>query len=393
MNKILLVEPPYKTKHLPLALQKIATYHLNKKDEVKFFKGNMPIFNKDMGIFFIPDIIYITSMFTYQGKQTVKTVNHYKKLFPDLDIKIGGIFPTLMPEYLEEKTGIKPHIGLWPEIDKCLPNFDLFKNENYKHENGIVFTSRGCIRKCEFCAVQKLEPKSFIQENWREQIENVIKNNCKKIFIQDNNFTATPWKHQIAVINYIAKNFPKTIIDFNQGLDCRIFKEKHAKLYSKINIQPIRFAFDGMQEDGYYQKAVKLCYKYEVIKKQEIMIYALYNFNDSPEDFWYRIKEIILSKAKVFPMKYSPINSLSKKYIDKNWTEKMLKNFGNKMRRLSPRAGPMISFNYENKLDEIIGKTPEEFVLMLNNDSLCDSPSIYEKKQKRKQANLQPFKI
>lgn len=393
MSKILLVEPPYKTKHLPLALQKIATYHLNKKDEVSFFKGNLPIFNKEMGIFPVPDIVYITSMFTYQGKQTVKTINHYKKLFPDSEIKVGGVFPTLMPEYLEEKTGIKPHIGLWPEIDNELANFDLFKKENYKHENGIVFTSRGCIRKCGFCAVRKLEPIFFVQENWREQIANVVKNGCKKVYIQDNNFTATPWSHQIAVINFIAKNFPKIIIDFNQGLDCRIFKEKHAKLYSKINIQPIRFAFDGMQEDGYYQKAVELCYKYNIIKKHEIMIYTLYNFNDSPEDFWYRIKEIILSNAKVFPMKYSPLDSLNRECIGKKWTKKMLKNFGNKLRKLSPRAGPMISFDYKHIIDEIIGKTPEEFVSILNNDDLCNSPGIYERKEKRKQAKLQPFKL
>lgn len=391
MSRILLIEPPYKTKRLPFALQKIASYHLEKKDEVKFFKGNMPLFNRNFGGFFVPDIIYISSMFTYQGKITVKTINHYKKLFPDSDIKVGGIFPTLMPEYVEEKTGIKPHIGLWPEIDDCLSNFDLFKNEQYDHKNGgLVFTSRGCIRKCEFCAVNKLEPKFFVQKNWKQQINNVIENNCEKIIIQDNNFTATPWKHQIKVINYIAKNFSKISIDFNQGLDCRIFKEKHAKLYSKINIYPIRFAFDGMHEDGYYQRAVELCHKYKISKK--IITYTLYNFNDSPEDLWYRIKEIILSNADAFLMKYAPIYSLNKKYVGKHWSEKTLRNFTNKIRKLSSARVIIPSHNTEQIFNEF-GKTANEFISILNDNNLCENTGQWWKNQKIKQAKLQSFKL
>jgi len=35
-QNILLVEPPYKAAHLPLGLQKIAAYHLNRGDDVDF---------------------------------------------------------------------------------------------------------------------------------------------------------------------------------------------------------------------------------------------------------------------------------------------------------------------------------------------------------------------
>jgi hypothetical protein len=39
-RKILLIEPNYKNKYPPIGLMKIATYHRNLGDDVKFFKGD-----------------------------------------------------------------------------------------------------------------------------------------------------------------------------------------------------------------------------------------------------------------------------------------------------------------------------------------------------------------
>lgn len=60
--EILLVEPQkskkYHTPYPPLGLLKLASYHKQKKDMVKFVQG----FSEDG---FEPDTIYITSLFTY----------------------------------------------------------------------------------------------------------------------------------------------------------------------------------------------------------------------------------------------------------------------------------------------------------------------------------------
>ena len=40
-RKILLIEPNYKNKYPPIGLMKIATYHRNLGDDVKFFKGDL----------------------------------------------------------------------------------------------------------------------------------------------------------------------------------------------------------------------------------------------------------------------------------------------------------------------------------------------------------------
>jgi hypothetical protein len=58
----------------------------------------------------------------------------------------------------------------------------------------------------------------------------------------------------------------------------------------------------------------------------------LYNFTDSPDDFWRRIVETQNIVCKVgrpivlFPQRYDPLNSLKKhQYIGPKWTDEMLR--------------------------------------------------------------------
>ena len=57
----------------------------------------------------------------------------------------------------------------------------------------------------------------------------------------------------------------------------------------------------------------------------------LYNFTDSPNDFWKRVVKIdqIVNRVgrtiTLYPQRYEPLNSLEKKsYIGPKWTEEML---------------------------------------------------------------------
>ena len=142
MKKILLVEPAYKTKFAPLGLMRISSYHKSEGDVVSFIKG-------EQKLDFTPDKIYITSLFTYRYKETLKSVRFYKKQFPKAEIIIGGVLATLMPD-LFRKEGIKVHIGLLKEVETYPPDYDLIEDIDYS----LTFTSRGCKNKCGFCVPQ-----------------------------------------------------------------------------------------------------------------------------------------------------------------------------------------------------------------------------------------------
>jgi len=116
MTKILLVEPefpiPPKSKNhahfLPVGLLKIGSYHKQLGDTVQLVRGNLP----KNEILFTPDVIMVTSLFTYWSKYVTDTVKHYRRLFPSAYIMVGGIFASLMPDKCKEIIIVKDQFGL-----------------------------------------------------------------------------------------------------------------------------------------------------------------------------------------------------------------------------------------------------------------------------------------
>jgi hypothetical protein len=363
---ILLVQPEYKfgglNRNYSFGLQKIATYYLNNGHKVDFVDTNEKLTKKSSTFNDRRyDEILISSIFTFYGREVINTIKLAQKFYPYADIKVGGIFASLMPNYIKEQTGISPHVGLWKEVDDCVANFDLFPKVN----RGMCFTTRGCVRKCEFCFVKELEPNFYIMDNWKEQIEHISKYR-KELVVQDNNIISTPFKHQKELVAYL-KNFNFSYIDFNGGFDCRIFKEKHMKLYSQLNLPFVRFAFDGEQEEGYCQRAIELAKKYMGEDPNKIRIYVLYNFKDKLEYFYYRLNEIWKYGGIVFPMKFSPLG-LDNYYIGEHYNNEMLVNIGNLVARCSAGKGmlyPRVSIKERfgdgdfEKFKELLAKEPK----------------------------------
>jgi len=326
MKNILLVEPAYNNPYPSLGLMKISTWHKKKGDDVMLIKDNshnsaLDLFERNEKCYKKLkkhyDIIYITSLFTYQAQYVIESIEYYKNKFPKARIRVGGIMATLMPEYIKEKTGIKPHIGLLRGAENCPPDYSWYPNLPYS----ISFTTRGCPRNCSFCAVRKHEPEFKVKENWQEDID-ITK---RGIIFWDNNWLASPnFENDIKILMKFRK-IGITHIDFNQGLDCRLLDEDKVKLLSQIKIDPLRLAFDNHSEDGYIQKVIQLAHKYEF---KDIRIYVLYNSeynNDTPEYFYYRINEVNKLGALAYPMRYRPINSTNGQYISDKWDKKLLR--------------------------------------------------------------------
>lgn len=147
---------------------------------------------------FAPDEVWITSIMTYWWESTVDVVVLCKEIFPSARIRIGGIYPTLASEHLQDK--LADHglpfgkllgceldltderdlivIGEMPEASWQDLDFDLYyephiPNSRYYHgpkssEQGygtaitdrsnyappyaILTTTRGCPFDCAYCA-------------------------------------------------------------------------------------------------------------------------------------------------------------------------------------------------------------------------------------------------
>lgn len=366
---ILLVEPDYKRRCVPLGLMKISTYHKNLGDTIEYVRGTPLVMD---GMYNGKKIskIYITSLFTWQADIVAETANYYQKMFPDAEVSIGGICATVLDELIKKKTGIAPHKGVIPEVEKCKPDYSLFPDINYS----IGYTTRGCPNRCGFCLVPKLEPEFVELSDWYKML-NLSKD---KIIFWDNNFLAASKEHFTSVMMRLVKY--KKLVDFNQGLDARIFNEYHAKFFSKIRIHPLRFAFDGKQEDGYIQNAINLARDYNI---NDISVYVLFNFIDTPADFYYRLKELNKLSVNIFPMKYAPPTYDGRTHIGKHWSDESLRGFRNLMGNFI--AGMVGQGCKPDRFNEVFGNNEDEFTrrllgekVIVQNDSNTGQKSMFD---------------
>lgn len=153
------------------------------------------------------DRIYITTLFTFYWELTVKTINEAKVLVKNLDdIKVGGVLATVLSNDLEKETGIKPHKGLLDKpgifdnnniiIDELPLDYSILDEIDYKYPERNAYygyVTRGCIRKCSFCAVWKIEPKFNPYISLKDKI-NTIKEKYgdqRNLLLLDNNVLAS----------------------------------------------------------------------------------------------------------------------------------------------------------------------------------------------------------
>lgn len=225
------------------------------------------------------DIICITTLFTFYWKITIETINFAKLLCKDIcNVKVGGIAASLLPDKIEEETGIKPIISVLNKpgmlgddndliVDTLPLDYSILHEIEYEYPASNAFygyMTRGCVNKCSFCAVPKLEPEyiGYIPINEAIKDTMVMYGDKKDLLLLDNNILAS-------------KNFNQIIDDiksigFYRG--SKSIEENQYELAMK-NLQL------GINDKGYIRYIVKLyhillkSYKTEVIQTVYNMLY------------------------------------------------------------------------------------------------------------------------
>ena len=406
MEDILLIEPNYANKYPPLGLMKISTYHKRLGDCVVFAKGKLPdeLAGKRW------DRVYVTTLFTFKWEETKKSIEYALTVVKNQHkVFVGGIMATLMPELFIETfptiTLVKGllnrdgTLGLQNEkcIDRLTPDYDILDDIEYKYPTTdayFLYMTRGCGMKCQFCAVQTLEPEYIPYISIKEQIAEVDRlfGAKRNLLLMDNNVLRSN-KFDCIVDELIDLGFGKSCtypnprtgkplkryIDFNQGLDAKLLTEHKAKRLGELAISPARIAFDHIEDEEQYKRALELCAKNGI---KHLSNYILYNGEDftgkgqhyhadTPQDLFNRMKismdfcdelnDKYGSDGKVhifsFPMKYIPLNATDRSFIGTHWNKKYLRAV---QRMLIPTQGKGVSTR--SFFEKVFGTTAEEFV-------------------------------
>ena len=213
------------------------------------------------------DKICVTTLFTFYWGETVDTINYAKKFLTESGkILVGGIAASIMPNKIYEDTAVNPIVGLLNKpgildsnskviIDELPLDYSILEEIEYKYpacNAYFAYTTRGCINRCDFCAVPRLEPHYCNYISLKPQLEkaDAMFGAQKDLLLMDNNVFASerfneiideikdcgfglgatytpPSEYEIAINNLSA---PK-----NEHRNIRAYTKKMIELYDKIS--------------------------------------------------------------------------------------------------------------------------------------------------------------
>ena len=374
-KSILLIEPGYRNKYPPLGLMKIAQYHgpRGKSDQVRFIKGcDRSVLSQAW------DRVYVTTLFSFEYRKTAEAIDfglevangHADKVF------VGGIAASLMHErFVGEPRwhGIRFIKGLLSgpparalqlddfaeefyaddidgtPIEDLVPDYSIMEQVDYKyavHDAYFAYTTRGCIRKCHFCGVPKLEGMQRDTESLTAFVRGVeeLYGPKKDLILMDNNVVASPrFKEIIAEIRDLGfvqgakfqrdsmRTPVQRRVDFNQGVDARILCKDPMFLreIATICLRPLRIAFDHLGLKKPYEQAVRYAAEHGLT---ELSNYMLYNFHDDPADLFARMRlnvslnEELGVRVWSFPMRYQPTDRPDRGHVGPKWSRYQLRS-------------------------------------------------------------------
>ena len=158
----------------------------------------------------------------------------------------------------------------------------------------------------------------------------------------------------------------RRIIDFNQGVDARLFTDEIVTALSQIAIRPLRIAFDDIKTKQKYLNAIEMSIKHGL---KDFSNYLLYNFTDKPEDLYERMRinvdlcEQYNVSIYSFPMKYHPIrgeHSHDRDYIGEHWNRKYIRAVQAILNATKGKIGRGKPF-----FEKAFGKNVEEYMELL----------------------------
>ncbi|PKH48032.1 hypothetical protein CVH13_00060 [Dehalococcoides mccartyi] len=225
----------------------------------------------------------VRTFYTSQGAE----VEEYFALRKYDEIWVSSIFAynrsLIPPECHIGGSGVDLRTELPAEIEAVNPRL------NYG------FTTRGCIRKCEFCIVPEKEGR--IRHD--RDLLDLWDGTSRDIVLYDNNILAMP-EHFEQVCSDARQNGIR--IDFNQGLDYRLLAQEHVDLLKTIRHHELRFAFDSVTQFSSVERTIDLLQRNGI---NRCLWYVLCGFDTSLEEDLIRLNYLRERNQNAYVMRYN----------------------------------------------------------------------------------------
>ena len=320
--RVLLIWPLFESQSRkegpPLGLLKIGGYHQVRGDDVRLIRKVLPMMAGER-----PDRVYVSSLCTYDRDPVVRQIHAVWSVWPGMDIRLGGIWASLLPDEARYMTGVEPHVGLLDWAEDAVPAWDLWPGDY-----SVAVASRGCVRACPWCSVALVDGEGF-RPKPVDLVLSQLDLERPWVELWDNSVLSHPEFADLAGrLIGLGKR-----VRIRQGLDCRLLTAEQARIVRALRGGDIYLAYDSAQQGEAVQRAIR--YLNEAGQSGgHIIVFVLYNWYDAAtgqgdtlEEVLDRIDDIVGWGARAYPCRYRPIDSSVRLFISPKWGWDNLRRF------------------------------------------------------------------
>ena len=171
-------------------------------------------------------------------------------------------------------SGISLSFALPPQVELLKPDYDLYPVERY-HQHSLGFTTRGCIRNCEFCIVTEKEGVFRRIQHVKEFVDFRYKN----VTLLDNNILVDKeWFFENT--NWIIDH--KLRLNISQGMDIRLLTDEIAEHLHQIKFvdQQMRFAWDRVEMEETVKAGIEMLKEHDINVRRNVSFYVLSGYTN-----------------------------------------------------------------------------------------------------------------
>lgn len=217
-------------------------------------------------------------------------------------VMIGGGGTYQLRNWIKDETGLDAHYNANEKLDSVRGQFKM------------VYFTRGCIEKCFFCIVPKIEGNIITLNKLSQPAPLLL----------DNNLSEIPRAYQ----EYIVERYLESgirYVDCNSGFEPKGITPETVQLFDQLPMKYWRVGFDEISEESQFLESIKTIRAYS---KKRIRVYTMFG-HEPFEQCRYRCEKVLELKCEPYPQAYIQLNAKERiPFIKHDWDHQKLIDFG-----------------------------------------------------------------
>lgn len=311
-----------------------------------------------------PEVIFVGSIMTYWWESTRDAVRLLRRYFPEAQIVVGGIYPTLAPDHADQFIDEADYIfqGELIAASDCPTDLTLYERPP---TYAIIATSRGCPWDCDYCAARTLNGgSSKLRTRSAEHVVDEIQDKVDQFgirhfgFYEDNALARRG--HLQSVLELILERGLNLDLYAPEGFETRMLNVELLRVMKRAGFRKIHLPFEMLTVeanlirnrrhastasfDAALAAAVEAGFK---LRTEEINAFVLFGLPDERlEDVMDSVLYIHHEVGSVIPMLFTPVPGTN---LYRQHEQYLRQEMGWDLHNLNGKLLPFLEYNRRHR--------------------------------------------